>query len=175
MLIEDKGFHTMPIKKNIIVEDESTLSLEESISLWADNEALIDTNQLDTPYGRQVWESYHLIGDVLRTEALAIEPSDLFYARITKAIDAEPVAFSAPQPMQIAIWRRWALPATGVAAALFATLWFAQPVSLDDAAPVLAQADEVWVDYIDAHRSLAGGTPASYVSYSAETPTAKGN
>lgn len=160
----------MSAKKNT-VEDLSTLSLEESISLWADNEARIDTDQLNTPYGRQVWESYHLIGDVLRTEALAIEPSDLFYARITKAIDEEPEN-ATTQNLHVSLWRRWALPATGVAAALLATFWFAQPAPLEEAAPVLAQADEGWIDYIDAHRSLTGASPASYVSYSTPTLTA---
>lgn len=155
----------MSAKKNTI-EDFSTLSLEESVSLWADNEYAIDADQIDTPYGRQVWDSYHLIGDVLRTESLAIEPSDLFYARIAKAIDAEPELL-APQSLKTGQWRRWTLPVTGVAAALLATFWFAQPVSIEEAAPVLAQADEVWIDYIDAHRSLVGASPASYVSYSA--------
>lgn len=154
----------MPAKTNT-EEDFTTLSLEESISLWADNEDDLAVDQLDTPYGRQVWESYHLIGDVLRTEALAIEPSDLFYARIAKAIDEEP-EISVPQRLQVTVWRRWALPATGVAAALLATFWFAQPASIEEAAPVLAKADEVWIDYIDAHRSITGASPASYVSYS---------
>lgn len=156
----------MHTKKNTVTESSSALTLEESISLWADNEQRIDTDQLDTPYGRQVWESYQLIGDVLRDESLAIEPSDLFYARITKAIDEAPVVF-APKALKPPVWRRWSLPATGVAAALAVTLWFAQPALIEEAAPVLASADEVWVDYIDAHRSLAGASPASYVSYSA--------
>lgn len=155
----------MSAKKNM-VEDFSTLSLEESVSLWADSEDAIDTDQLNTPYGRQVWENYHLIGDVLRNDALAIEPSDMFYARLAKAIDEEAMA-STPQPLKAASWRRWAMPVTGVAAAILMTLWFAQPAPLEEAAPVLATADEVWIDYIDAHRSLAGASPASYVSYSA--------
>ena len=53
---------------NPLTEEPSTGSLEESVSLWMDSEALIDADQLDTPYGRQVWSNYHLIGDVLRTE-----------------------------------------------------------------------------------------------------------
>lgn len=155
----------MPAKKNT-VENCSTLSLEESVSLWVDNEDVIDANQLDTPYGRQLWGNYHLIGDVLRTEDLAIEPSDLFYARITKAIDKEP-QISTPQTTSITrMWRRWAVPATGLAAALIVTLWFARPAPIEEAAPILATADEVWIDYIDAHRSLVGASPASYASYS---------
>lgn len=156
---------------NPLTEEPSTGSLEESVSLWMDSEALIDADQLDTPYGRQVWSNYHLIGDVLRTEALAIAPSDLFYARLTKAIDAEPEVLAPQHSAQRKIGRRWAVPATGVAAALLITLWLAQPAAIEEAAPVLAQADEVWVDYIDAHRSLTGLSPASYVSYTASAST----
>src|SRR3546814_14489262 len=65
-------------------------SWEASVSTWIDGEGEMRPEELDTPYGRQVWDSYHLIGDVLRNSDLAIKPSDFFYARISKAIDAEP-------------------------------------------------------------------------------------
>lgn len=155
----------MQTKKAVVNEGPSALSLEEAISSWVDNEQPVDTDQLNSPYGRQLWENYQLIGDVMRDSALAIEPSDLFYARIATAIDNEPLVF-APNALKPSLWRRWALPTTGVAAALIATLWFVQPTALQDVAPVLASADELWVDYIDAHRSLTGVGPASYVSYS---------
>ena len=153
----------------------TTLSIEESISLWVDEADSLNTEQLDSPYGRQLWESYHLIGDVLRDENLAIKPSDLFYARVAKAIDEEEL--EAHQAVQLQpgrlsqMWQRWALPASGIAAALVLTLWYVQPGSVDESTPVLAAADEAWFDYIDAHRSLAGASPASYALYS----TAQGN
>lgn len=155
----------MQAKKTVVTENLASLSLEESVSLWVDEEQRVDADQLNTPYGRQLWDKYQLIGDVLRDETLAVEPSDLFYARISKAIDEEPIVF-APTALKPQGWRRWAMPSAGLAAALVATLWFVQPSSLEDAAPVLASADEVWIDYIDAHRSLTGTSPASYVSYS---------
>ena len=163
---------SMPRSAN---HNTTPLSLEESISLWVDEADTLNTEQLDSPYGRQLWESYHLIGDVLRDESLAITPSDLFYARIAKAIDEEELeANQAIQPpgALTQMWQRWALPASGLVAALVLTLWYVQPNSVDEVAPVLATADEGWFDYIDAHRSLAGASPASYALYS---ETAEGN
>ena len=155
----------MQTKKTHDVDQIDELSLEQAVSLWLDNEHPIDADQLDTPYGRQVWDSYHLIGDVLRSEQLALEPSELFYARLSKAIDEEPMVF-APNALKPTVWRRWAWPTAALTAALVATLWFVQPELQDEVAPVLASTDELWGDYIDAHRSLIGISPASYVSYS---------
>lgn len=155
----------MQAKKKDIADNLQSLSLEESVSLWMDHEQTIDVDQLDTPYGRQLWGNYHLIGDVLRSEALSVAPSELFYARISKAIDEEPILF-APNALPPPVWRRWFVPTASIAAALLVTLWLVQPKPIDDVAPVLASADELWVDYIDAHRSLTGAGPASYVSYS---------
>lgn len=150
-------------KKNHAIDSSLNLEVDESISLWLDGEAAIDPDLLNSPYGRQLWDNYHLIGDVLRSEELAIEPSDLFYARISKAIDEEPTVF-APKNLQPPIWRRFLLPAAALSAALMLTLWFMQPQPIETA-PVIASADELWMDYIDAHRSLAGTGPAAYVSY----------
>lgn len=155
----------MQAKKHHNQDEFKQYSLEESVSLWVDGELPSDVDQLDSPYGRQLWENYHLIGDVLRSEDLAVEPSDLFYARVAKAIDEEPIVF-APNALKITKWKRWGLPAAAISAALVASLWVLQPEPIDEVTPVLASADELWVDYIDAHRSLAGAGPASYVSYS---------
>lgn len=155
----------MQAKKKDVADNLQNLNLEESVSLWMDHEQTIDVDQLDTPYGRQLWENYHLIGDVLRSEALSVTPSELFYARISKAIDEEPILF-APNVLKPPAWRRWFVPTASVAAALLVTLWLVQPSPIEDVAPVLASVDDVWVDYIDAHRSLTGVGPASYISYS---------
>lgn len=154
----------MQVKKHEHSTEDLNLSLEESISLWMDNEESIDTEQLDSPYGRQLWDSYHLIGDVLRSEELALEPSELFYARITKAIDEEPTVF-APNAIQPSAWRRWSVPVTVLSVLLAVSFWVLQPDSTIEVAPVLASADEMWADYIDAHRAMTGSGPASYVSY----------
>lgn len=154
----------MQAKKHEQVDENLNLSLEESISVWLDGEQPIDAEQLDSPYGRQLWDNYHLIGDVLRSEELALEPSELFYARISKAIDDEPIVF-APNATKPPAWRRWTVPVAAVGAALVVTFWLAQPQSYTEVTPVLASADDMWADYIDAHKAMTGTAPAAYVSY----------
>lgn len=67
-------------------------SWDESVSVLMDNEPTdFDPMNLDMPYGRQVWDQYHLIGDVLRHQELAFQPSEMFYARLSKAIEQEPL------------------------------------------------------------------------------------
>lgn len=75
-------------------EDEQLNAWEAAVSSWVDGEAEIRPEELDSPYGRQVWDAYHLIGDVMRTDALAIRTSDRFYARLSKAIDEEPTVLA---------------------------------------------------------------------------------
>mgnify|MGYP001454442526 FL=1 len=141
----------MQAKKQEYLDQKLDLSLEESISLWIDSEHPIDAEQLDSPYGRQLWDSYHLIGDVLRSEELAIEPSELFYARVSKAIDEEPTVF-APNATKPPVWRRWSMSLAVVGAAVLLTFLMVQPESVTEEAPVLASADDLWADYIDAYR-----------------------
>ncbi|MEZ2721412.1 sigma-E factor negative regulatory protein [Paenalcaligenes hominis] len=154
----------MQAKKQEYLDQSLDLSLEESISLWVDSEQSIDAEQLNSPYGRQLWDNYNLIGDVLRSEELAIEPSELFYARVSKAIDEEPIVF-APNAIKAPVWRRWSMSLAVVGAAVFLTFLMVQPQSTTDEAPVLASADDMWGDYIDAHHAMTGLAPASYVSY----------
>lgn len=154
----------MQAKKHEYVDEALNLSLEESLSAWLDGEEPIDAQQLDSPYGRQLWDNYHLIGDVLRSEELSIEPSELFYARVSKAVDEEPTVF-APNAIKASAWRRWSMPVAAVGAALMFTFWLVQPEPLTEVVPVLASADDMWADYIDAHRAMTGSGPAAYVSY----------
>ncbi len=154
----------MQARKYEQVDEELNLSLEESISLWLDGEQPIDAEQLNSPYGRQLWDNYHLIGDVLRSEELAIEPSELFYARVSKAIDEEPIVF-APNASKPPAWRRWSMPVVVLGTALAFTFWIAQPEPFTEVTPVLASADEMWADYIDAHKAMTGSAPATYVTY----------
>lgn len=142
---------------------------EESVSLWVDGEAPVRAEDLDTPYGRQLWDTYHLIGDVLRSRELAIEPSERFYARVSKAIDEEPTVV-APRRVRKQNRRHWPRVAVAAAVVLSIAAWFG--LSMDESGElvqpaVLAQADEEqpWSDYIDAHQSLVGAAPARYVSY----------
>jgi len=150
------------------VEDAAS-EWESSVSEWIDGEGDIRTEDLDTPYGRQLWDTYHLIGDVLRSEELAIKPSELFYARVSKAIDAEP-PIVAPQRHRLNL-ARVGLSGLAVAAAVVTVVWVAMPYLTGDTqtvpAPVVASAAESagLNDYVDAHRQFAGGSPIRQVSF----------
>ena len=154
----------MHAQKHVSPHESTSLSLDEAISAYLDGELPLDTDQLDHSYARQLWDNYHLIGDVMRSTDLAIKPSELFYARVAKAIDEEAVVF-APKATTKPVWRRWSAPVAAVVALAVVGLWGWQPTSIPTEAPKIAQAEDLWVDYIDAHRSMTGIGPASYVSY----------
>ena len=148
---------------------------EASVSAWVDGESDMRADELDTPYGRQLWDTYHLIGDVMRSPDLAIRPSDRFYARVSAAIDAEP-AIVAPSPLVRRHLVRNSLSGLAVAAAVASVVWMAQPFffGADPApvtAPVVAQVDEPDVadpglsDYMAAHQSMAGAGAVRQVSF----------
>lgn len=153
-----------------IKEQEHQASLEASVSAWIDAEADIRPEDLDTPYGRRVWDTYHLIGDVLRSEELAIKPSDFLYARISRAIDEEP-AIVAPQRSPMRRYARAGLSGFAVAAAVAAVAWVALPyfTTTEGAAvdtPVLATNEpEGLYDYVAAHRDITGVGPIRQASF----------
>ncbi len=155
-----------------VKEHEHEASLEASISAWIDGEADIRPEDLDTPYGRQVWDTFHLIGDVLRSEELAIKPTDFLYARISRAIDEEP-PIVAPRALPLRRYARAGLSGLAVAAAVAAVAWVALPqltATGPDAseAPVLASSEpEGLHDYVAAHRDLTGVGPVRQVSFEA--------
>lgn len=141
---------------------------ESTLSAWMDGQEEMRTEDLDTPYGRQVWDTYHLIGDAMRSDELAFRPTDLFYARISRAVDAEP-------PMVIAqhkVFTRSRLGWSGaaVAAAVATVVWVAMPYLSGDVSPgvsepVMASSDDSgFYTYVDAHRQFAGGSPIRQVS-----------
>lgn len=143
---------------------------EESISAWVDGEGEIRPEDLDTPYGRQVWDTYHLIGDVMRSKELAVQPSDLFYARLSKAIDEEPPIVA---PRRKVSGARLGLSGFAVAAAVATVVWVTMPYFVGQqpgasvpAGPVLASTDDGGLgDYVDAHRQFAGVNPIRQVSF----------
>lgn len=152
-------------------EQEDQLNAwEAAVSTWVDGEADIRSEELDSPYGRQVWDTYHLIGDVMRTEALAIRPSERFYARLSKAIDDEPTVL-APHAVKGGYARRYAVSGLVMAAAVASVIWGALPYLSSDGAGAGAslvatvQDDRVWHDYVDAHRDLIGVNPIRQVSF----------
>ena len=156
------------------IQDEEQLSWESSVSVWMDGEGgEIRPEDLDSPYGRQVWDTYHLIGDVLRSEELAVKPTDLFYARLSKALDAEP-AIVAPQRRRYTPVRL-GLSGLAVAAAVASVAWVALPYFSGGAAqpavsaPIVASAgdDASLRDYLAAHSQIAGVGPVRQVSFDA--------
>src|SRR5699024_2957632 len=130
---------------------------EQTISSWVDGENEVRPQELDSPYGRQVWDTYHLIGDVLRSDELAILPSNLFYARVSKQIDAEPTVL-APQRKRPLV--RYAVPAVAllfVASAAWMSLPFFESTTSSEPALQVASAplpENPVSDYIEAHREL---------------------
>jgi len=157
------------------LRDEEQLSWESSVSVWMDGEnGDIRPEDLDSPYGRQVWDTYHLIGDVLRSEELAVKPSDLFYARLSKALDAEP-SIVAPQRRRYTSVRL-GLSGLAVAAAVASVAWVALPYFSGGGAAQQAASTQVVAsagddaslrDYLAAHSQIAGVGPVRQVSFDA--------
>ena len=142
-------------------------SWESAISAWVDGQEEIRTEDLDTPYGRQLWDTYHLIGDAMRSDDLAFRPTDLFYARVSKAIDDEPSIVAPERKISSRIRLGWS--GAAVAAAVATVVWVAMPYlsgeSTDVSDPVMASSDESgFYNYVDAHRQFAGSSPIRQVS-----------
>jgi len=150
---------------------EAESAWEESVSAWVDGEDDIRPEDLDTPYGRQGWDTYHLIGDVMRSRDLAVQPSEMFYARLSRAIDDEPPIVAPRRSFRHSAAARVGLSGLAVAAAVAAVVWVALPqfgVSGTGAAPtqVLASSDDASLsDYVSAHREFAGVNPVRQVSF----------
>lgn len=148
---------------------------EARVSAWVDGEDEIRPDELDSPYGRQVWDTYHLIGDVLRNEDLAVKPSDLFYARLSRAIDNEP-PIVAPKPVKRQpAFLRFGLSGLAMAAAVASVAWISLPyftgAETQSVAPTMvARADQYpgMASYFEAHRDIAGISGVRHVSFEVE-------
>lgn len=154
---------------------------EAAVSTWVDGEADLRADELDSPYGRQIWDTYHLIGDVMRSQDLALQPSERFYARVSAALDAEPAVLAPARLPRLSPPHAWRLGLSGlaVAAAVASVVWVAGPlVMTGDPAPatdvpLLAQAsdaeadagDPALADYMAAHRAMTGTGLVRQVSY----------
>ncbi len=87
--------------------------------------------------GRTDWEVYHQIGDVLRSDDMAVRLSPGFAARMAARLEAEPTIV-APKPAQnqagsddvkrgASQARRWAIPSMAAAAAMATVAFFTTP------------------------------------------------
>lgn len=151
-------------------EVSEVASWEASVSAWVDGEESVRSEDLGTPYGRRVWDTYHLIGDVLRNEDLAIVPSDRFYARVSQAVDKEPVIVAPHVRRRLPM--RLGVSGLVVAAAVASVVWVALPYfsgadSGSSHVQVVASAsdDPGLTDYLDAHSQLIGADPVRQVSF----------
>lgn len=111
---------------------------KEQISALADGElsgAQIDIAlaALRNPEARAAWDAYHQVGDVLRSDDMAIKLSDDFSARLFARLDAEPTIIAPavvsapvvePQPaaQTPSIFKRLAMPGVAVAAVVTAVV-----------------------------------------------------
>lgn len=120
----------------------------EQISAFADGEcpesqAELALAALRQPEGKAAWEIYHQIGDVLRSDDMAISLSPGFAARMAARLEAEPTiiapmpggesgVYEAPHAVKDVASatqsvRRWALPGMIAAAAAAAAAFVATP------------------------------------------------
>jgi sigma-E factor negative regulatory protein RseA len=154
------------------------LSDEALLSAWMDGEDCGDYghSRNDGVQNRQVWETYHLVGDVLRNPDLAIRTSAAFRARLTRALDAELPIVAAPKRRASPL--RLGISGLAVAAALVAVVWVAQPYLTDGAASgarvaeanytnasASAADDATLSEYLEAHRQMAGPSAVRQVSF----------
>lgn len=112
----------------------------EALSAWLDGESNDSRAEVDSlatsAEGRRLWTEYHLIGDVLRSEALA-SGGDIT-ARVMARLEGEPAIVAAPKPAgegpRGRRWaRRYAMPGVAAAAAVVAITWGVVPrLSADD-------------------------------------------
>jgi sigma-E factor negative regulatory protein RseA len=132
-------------------EGQEEISWEASVSSWIDSEGEIRPEELDS------------------NPDLAIKPSDLFYARISKAIDAEPHLVAPRLGRHSPL--RMGLSGLAVAAAVASVVWVAMPYLTDNEAPadiqVLASTNEDTGlgDYLEAHREIVGASPVRRASF----------
>lgn len=152
---------------------------EESVSAWMDGESPEPwLDGLEQPAGKETWDTYHLIGDVLRSSELALRPSPAFRARLTQALDNELAIVAAPRPRGSRPAWRLGLSGLAAAAAVATVTLVTQPGLFGadgpqadtrivaDATPAPGE-DAAFSDYLEAHRQLAGPSAVRRVSFDA--------
>ncbi len=142
----------------------------EMLSAFMDSEAELPVELLASAAAREQWATYHLIGDVLRSEELAFHVSPAFSQRLAAALEAEPHIVAARRRPALRVVTRYALPGVALAAAVAAVTWMAQPLIAPGGHTLQASSSQaegtftaaslgakpVLIDYLDAHRHTAG-------------------
>jgi sigma-E factor negative regulatory protein RseA len=169
--------HTQIASRAASAEDEDT-SWEQSVSAWMDGEGAEEwLDGLSVAEGKETWDTYHLIGDVLRNPELSIDPSKVFRARLANALANELPIVASPRRRSLRPAWRFGLSGFAVAAAVATVTWVAQPYLagnsdaptaetrvIADASSVVGE-DPSLSDYLEAHRQLAGPTAVRQVSF----------
>lgn len=162
--------------------DDNQAGLAESVSAFMDGETPCPQALLRDPQAREHWDNYHLIGDILRAPGLARAPSRDFQSRMAAALADEPAIVAAPAPVPATPVRRatrYAVPGLALAAAVAAVTWVVQPYIVPsmqgNTEALVASATPVepefsLVDYLDAHRHMAGVSGVRQVAFEAGQP-----
>jgi len=142
----------------------------EALSAFMDDEADIPAILKQSASAHRHWDTYHLIGDVLRTDELACPASPRFMSQLRQALADEP-AIVAPRRRPVRRFiTRYAAPGAALAAVVVAVTWIAQPYIAPSGtlqASVKSQprgammsaslpVNPALLDYFDAHRHMAG-------------------
>ena len=111
-----------------VSKDAREDALYVQISAWVDGEIEGDLpGILATPPGRQAWDTYHLIGDTLRSGDLALPANAAFQARLLPALEAEPAIVAPSAAVNTRRPLRMTLSGLAVAAAVAMVAWMIQP------------------------------------------------
>lgn len=178
--------------------NQSTQQAHHAISAWMDGDAETDMPEhLRSAEGKATWELYHLIGDTLRTPALAMPTTHSLQSRISRALEQEPAIIAAPKPdsntntspvRSVAngshFWSRNFLPGIAMAAAVASVIWVAKPFLLPEYSEPAGQVAEASTsqavrptevafntpdirDYVSTHRDISGPANVRQVSFGA--------
>ena len=142
----------------------------EALSAFMDGEADLPAFLLRSSEARRDWDTYHLIGDVLRSEALARPVSSRFSTQLQQMLDAEPPIVAPRRRTLQRIVSRYAVPGAALAVVVVAVTWVAQPyisptvstlqASTTPSRGTLTSAalptEANLAEYVDAHRHMIG-------------------
>lgn len=172
----------VPMRKDAAVMEDDDASL--ALSAFMDGEADMPSFLTGSADARRNWDTYHLIGDILRSEALAQPVSPRFSQGLAQALAAQP-AIVAPRlrPLQRFIGR-YAIPGAALAVAVIAVTWVAQPYIAPPGGPLQARITPAvstllsaslpvspdLADYVDAHRHMTGMGGVSQAGLDAGQP-----
>jgi sigma-E factor negative regulatory protein RseA len=178
--------------------NQSTPQHNIAISAWMDGDEETDMPELlASDQGRASWELYHLIGDTLRTPALAMPATHTLQQRISLALRDEPAIIAVAKPV-VAIhthkdlaakksakfWGKSVWPGVAMAAAVASVIWVAKPFLLPEFVSPTEQVADVTTeqplratevafnapvvrDYVSTHREMSGPANVRQVSFGA--------